>query len=150
MEKYINSILEQLVEICKERQHINFTHFTYFSPKKYVKEYCTIKLCSGRQAGHTTAALNLIEKLKVPSVYIIPKKEEIRLKAKTISEKFDIVSLNQIKNYSFLIGKSYQLAIVDWTFGFSESEKNFIIENITECFKFNLLKKENCYLIFLQ
>jgi hypothetical protein len=47
------------------QNHIRKNHGYHYTPKQLLNEFCTIKLCSSRQSGHSTSLMNLaINKLQ--------------------------------------------------------------------------------------
>jgi hypothetical protein len=56
----MSDILFELRRISTQSQFLRSENRPYISSKRWLKEYCTIKLCGPRQSGHSLAAAELI------------------------------------------------------------------------------------------
>lgn len=90
---------------------------------KRAKEYSTIKLCSFRGAGHTTAIAKLIEEKFDKVIVVFPNMNIANIFLKNnpkIKEKVIICSFDNLERLSGLIG--YQSVIIDCSSLISQSK----------------------------
>jgi hypothetical protein len=119
----------------------------------YIKEFCTIKLCAARQAGHTTAAIKLIAEKFDKAVIIVPTyrmAEHIKDLAKENNclEKILIVTHNNLE--IDLCGLNINNIIVDCSFSMSSKKEEELYRLLIPSFTNALLNKKKIHIIFLQ
>ena len=61
MNDTVYDALKILIKISKNAQDDAQSREFYGSPLAWVKEYCTVRACTARRGGHTTAILKLME-----------------------------------------------------------------------------------------
>jgi hypothetical protein len=57
---FMSDILFELQRISTQFQFLRSENRPYLSSKRWLKEFCTIRLCGPRQSGHSLAAAELI------------------------------------------------------------------------------------------
>lgn len=142
----ISHILDGLIVDCRDHQkHTREMRkdINYFA---YCKEHQTIKLSLPRQSGHTTAALELLQKWG-QSILIVPHQEFKNRINVNIDMKKRIFIKTQFNDKYSVTGLCFNMIIVDMAFAFSSND----IERIYENSSTNNLRKETRFVyVFLQ
>ena len=81
----------------------------YFSPKSWIKEFCTIKFGLPRQSGHTTFAKKLIGEIGTRVLYIAPNQQILK---HANLPPINRMTVEGVANKQHL-GRRFQMVIVD-------------------------------------
>jgi len=129
------------------------------SIKSYLKEFCTIRVCSARQAGHTTAIIDLIIKrfrfqktcVFFPHrnmVNLFDKKRDLSFTANKL-EKFSVHTRSySIDNYASQYLKDCDTIFVDCSSFISKHKQEALYDEIANSLKDGITKP--IYIIFMQ
>ncbi len=158
MEKkdHVYDALKILIKLSKEAQG-DRDSLKYCSFMQWLKEYCTIKICSARRAGHTEALKKLIIEDKMNIGCFVPNRQWVNIIKKDYKETVEkdinegkLEFCTDMNSIDFLRGKNFSnldAIVVDQASFFSQKKIDKIYDLIilTIC-----RNKIPFYLIFLQ
>jgi hypothetical protein len=139
---------------CKMRNH--YQNQTIIHPKQWLKEYCTIKMCSARQTGHSSSLLQLAKEHYDNVLFLSPNiTMSKRLQEKWLPYCCYIIYNHKNFHFESIKSKFYEKYIafnnldaimIDNSYFMSNSD----IENIYNLAQHTLKHDKNTYVIFVQ
>lgn len=145
-------ILRELVNSSLKNQYKYQRNKKQISSLHWLKEFCTIKLSSSRQMGHTTAGLKVMSDYFVKPLFLTPIAHSIHSLEKISSELSNDNYKPEIKFYNSKThniigqGSEYDSIFVDNAYRLKDSD----YENIQELALRSMTKYESFCLVYLQ
>ena len=139
---YVYESLRLMVKGCRELQSCCSDEFPGMPSKKWLKEFCTIRIGGGRRMGHTSSVEKVVEKEKLGQcIYICCSASQLKfadIKNPDIKccHSLQIESMYGISNVdAIFIDTSYQILQ-------KSCFQKQVMKNIFQCFRFAMRKTE--------
>ena len=149
----LNFVLNTLIDISEESQE-KHKHHRAISELSWAKEFCTIRLSTSRQSGHTTAMMRTIKKRFQKSVIILPNqrlKEYVYHQKRTIQVlenvtlDIKIMSINSIEKQSMGM-KNINAVFIDNSYFLNKAE----IDRVYDLFIPAMIRDKPYFFVFMQ